>query len=70
MRHQKVISDHITSIGYEPTDRTLEVKFANGSVYQYRGVSETTHKQFLASPSHGQFFHHEIKPNFDAERMK
>lgn len=70
MRHQKVTSEHIASIGYSPVDRTLEVKFANGSVYQYHGVPPQMHSQFMASPSHGQFFHHEIKPNFDAERVK
>ena len=70
MRHQTVTSEHIESIGYEPVDRTLEVKFQSGAVYQYHGVSPQTHQQFLSCPSHGQFLHHEIKPNFESERIK
>lgn len=70
MRHQEVTSEHIESVGYSPLNRVLEVTFQNGSTYQYRGVSPIEHKQMMSCPSAGQFLHHNIKPNYDAERVK
>jgi frataxin-like iron-binding protein CyaY len=68
MKHVKVSSAHIASIAYDPHSRDMEVKFNNGSVYVYHGVPPQEHAAFLASPSHGQYFHYNIKPHYSSEQ--
>jgi hypothetical protein len=70
MHRNKVESSHISEIGYDPINRTLEVEFSGGEVYAYRGVPQDEHARFLASPSHGQYLHFEIKDKYTCKRIK
>jgi KTSC domain len=70
VQHRPIESSHLKSAALDPINRTLEVKFHDGSVYRYRGVSQEEYNQLLASPSAGQFMHHNIKPLHDCTQVK
>lgn len=70
MKKTKVESSHIASIGYEPGSRTMHVEYKNGSVYEHRNVPEVFHKTFMSAESPGEFFHKNIRPFFEARRIK
>ena len=67
-RHQ-VASSNIRAIGYDTTTQTLEVEFLSGWVYQYYGVSEFLHRQFMQVPSKGQFLNQYIKNAYPYSRV-
>jgi len=53
MNYIQVSSSNVSSIGYE--NGTLEVKFLNGRIYQYHGVSESIYKTLLSGVSVGSY---------------
>lgn len=59
-----VRSSHLKSVGYNPTARTMAVKFNDGGTYHYYGVTPNTHDQFMAAPSKGKFFRRAIKGRY------
>ncbi|MEV7551544.1 KTSC domain-containing protein [Amycolatopsis sp. NPDC089917] len=69
MTRQPVVSTNITSIGYDPQTRTLEIEFHNGRVYQYRGVPEATATALLNTASHGQYFNMYVKDRYSTRRI-
>jgi hypothetical protein len=70
IRHEAVNSGHIASVGHDPIDRVLEIKFQNGSVYRYHGVSVQEYQGLMNAGSQGEYFHANIKPFYPAERVK
>lgn len=50
-----VSSSNVSAIGYE--DSIIQVRFKNGSVYQYFGCSESLFQSFLNASSKGIFVH-------------
>lgn len=69
MERESVGSSTVLSIGYEPTNSTLEVEFKNGGLYQYYNVPEPIYQQFMASDSKGKFLHAYIKPAYPCSRV-
>lgn len=69
MERESVDSSTVLSIGYEPTNSTLEVEFKNGGLYQYYNVPEPIYQQFMASDSKGKFLHAYIKPAYPCSRV-
>ena len=65
MNRTPVTSTSIKSVGYDSGNKTLEVEFKAGKVWQYQGVGESTFKQFISSGSLGAFFHQNIKGKFN-----
>ena len=61
MNRTAVKSSHLATIGHDPLTNTLEIEFANGSVYSYPNVSASTHQQIIQSPSPGSTFNRYIK---------
>lgn len=57
MNRTPVRSSNISSVGYDPASRTLEVEFNSGGVYQYSGVPETIYQGFTRAASKGSYFH-------------
>lgn len=49
-----VTSSNITAVGY--SEKTLFVKFKQGEVYSYDGVSPKTYQSFINAPSKGIYF--------------
>jgi KTSC domain len=70
MRRRPVHSSAISSVGYDPESRTLEVEFSSGSVYDYFGVTSRLFESFLESASKGKFFAQRIRNRFPSERQE
>ncbi|HYH47514.1 MAG TPA: KTSC domain-containing protein [Thermoanaerobaculia bacterium] len=61
MQRTQIDSSSLSSIGYEPRTRTLEVEFRSGRVYRYRGVPPRVYRSLLDADSAGRFLNLEIK---------
>jgi len=64
-----VRSSVIASIGYSPSDKTLEVQFHNGRVYQYKGVPPDEHAALMAAESIGRYFNENIRDRYAAKEL-
>jgi hypothetical protein len=64
-----VQSDSIAAVKHDPSSRTLTVRFKNGGVYRYAGVSADQHATLMRADSIGTHFHNNIRPNFKAEKV-
>ena len=49
--------------------QTLELEFQDGSVYQYYGVPEFLHEQFMQASSKGQFLNQYIRNAYPYSRV-
>ena len=62
---QPISSGNLDGARYDPTSKTLTVKFKSGSVYEYAGVPHDTYQKFAATfktkDSSGSFLHKHIK---------
>jgi len=59
-----VSSSNISSVGYDPSTETLEVKFTSGGLYQYFDVPESVYERFMNAYSKGSFFADHIKDRY------
>ena len=69
MNKLNVVSTNVKSIGYDNGTQTLEVEFLNARVYQYYGVPEHIHDQFMQASSKGKFLHAYIKDQYPYSRV-
>jgi len=56
-----VESDYINSVGYDSSNRVLEIEFQKGEVYQYQDVPATVYADLMNAKSHGKYFNANIK---------
>lgn len=68
MERNGVVSSQIRSIGYNETDKILEIEFKNGSVYQYLRVPPNVHSSLMNSQSKGKYLHENVKGYFEFVR--
>ena len=61
MKRTCVMSTDIKSIGYEESDRILEIEFLDSSVYQYQNVPKIAHLALMTAQAKGLHFHTNIK---------
>ncbi len=61
MERISVSSNNVASIGYDPSNSTLEVEFLNGNLYEYYNIPESVYQDFLDAPSKGTFLNQVIK---------
>jgi hypothetical protein len=59
-----IISKNLKSVGYDEQQKTLEIEFNDGGIYQYSGVSTEIHQGLLNAPSQGKYFHAYIKNTY------
>lgn len=64
IKMQDVSSSNVESVGYDDENNVLRVKFLNGRVYDYLGVSRAQFEALLTSPSVGQYLNMAIKSQF------
>jgi hypothetical protein len=57
------------SVGYDATSRTLEVKFNDGSIYQYYGVPESIYRGLMSAVSKGGYLADYIKGRYHYRRI-
>ncbi|RYF94548.1 MAG: KTSC domain-containing protein [Caulobacteraceae bacterium] len=69
MRRQPVASSNIAEIGYDEGERTLEVLFLNGSIYQYFEVPVQIFTELMQATSVGQYLNANIKGQFRYARV-
>ncbi len=69
MNRTPVESSSIAEIGWEKDTETLEILFKSGASYQYAGVTQFTHDQFMAASSKGYHFQAYIAPCFEYIRL-
>ena len=64
MFRQAVSSSNIHSIGYDYESHTLEIEFHSGGVYQYFDVPQSVYDALMSAPSHGSFFHRNVRDKY------
>jgi predicted XRE-type DNA-binding protein len=69
LQQETVSSSAISSVAYDPSARTLEVKFRNGSIYRYFEVPPTTYEALAKAPSKGTFYSTKIRDRFEFARL-
>jgi len=63
MIRKPVESSNIKSIGYDPTNRTLEVEFNSGGIFQYSPITNEAYNMLISAESIGSYFHKNIRNN-------
>jgi hypothetical protein len=61
MERKHVSSSNLSSVGYDPDSKTLEIEFLNGGLYQYFNVPLNIYNGLMAASSHGSYFDQYIK---------
>ena len=61
MNMQPVESSNLAAIGYDPTAKTLAVRFTNGSLYHYPNVEQPLYDGLMAAESKGRYFHAHVR---------
>ena len=56
MHRERVSSEALRSVGYDPDRRILEIEFSGGHVYRYFDVPPSLHAGLMTASSHGEFF--------------
>jgi len=56
-------SSNIAEIGYTSENMTLEIKFHNGSIYQYWPITGTGWRSLMKAESKGKYFVENIRKN-------
>ena len=69
MNRTPVTSTDITSIGYDPQTRTLEIEFRTGAVYRYTEVPPEEHAGLMAAPSKGNYHAIHIRGIYDYRKL-
>ena len=70
MWREAVESEVLRSVGYDPSNRILEIEFTNDSIYRYFDVPPELHFDLMRATSHGAFFADRIRDaGFDYERI-
>ena len=64
-----VQSPNLATIGYNSETETLEIEFLNGSIYEYKNVSQSIYNELMSAPSHGSYFNHEIRSTYPYEKI-
>ena len=70
MHHQPVSSSSIASIGYDPINKIMEVKyFGSGQTHSYHGVDHSTWVRTVMAKSVGKYVENSIKPHYRNEKV-
>jgi hypothetical protein len=64
-----VRSSDLSSVGYDPKSRILEIEFRSGGIYRYLDVPKEVFDGLLAAKSKGRFFAKEIRDRYRFERL-
>lgn len=67
MEMKHVVSSDLNSVGYEGT--TLYIRFNSGGLYSYSGVPASVYQALMSAPSHGRYFHANVKGRYPYARV-
>ncbi len=62
-----VVSSDLSAVGYN--GGVLVIRFHSGGTYQYSGVPESVYQGLMGAPSHGRYFHANIKGRYPYMRI-
>ena len=65
-----VESSNVAQIGYDGDEAVLYVRFNNGALYFYEGVSPDIWDEFLYTDSKGRFIHTHLKDRYPYGRVE
>lgn len=65
-----VSSSNVAELGYDETNQFVYVRFLNGSLYIYKGVSQSEYDGLLNAPSIGSYLHRNYKNGYPYERIE
>lgn len=69
MDRTPVSSSNLASVGYNSEEHVLEIEFNGGGVYRYYGVPQNVYEGLINAPSHGKYFHRNIRDEYDYEEI-
>ena len=69
MNRIPVQSSNIKSVGYDETNKILEIEFHSGGIYQYLTVENEIHAKLMKAASKGIFFHSFIKDKYPTKKL-
>ncbi|MBX2991477.1 MAG: KTSC domain-containing protein [Bacteroidetes bacterium] len=64
-----VDSSHISAVGYDSDNGTLEIQFKNGTVYQYFDVPSYEYDGLMAAESKGEYANQNIYKRYRFNRI-
>jgi len=64
-----VSSTNLSSVGYDPSTETLEIRFKTGGTYQYYNVPESKYKALMSASSKGSYFASQIKNSYRCNKI-
>jgi hypothetical protein len=64
MFREKVTSQTLSSIGYDPIRRVLELEFTSGGIYRYSNVPKRVYLELISAESKGRYFDNEIREKY------
>ncbi len=65
-----VVSSSLSSVGFDPIERTLEIEFHGGRVYRYFAVPVAEYDGLMHSSSKGKYFNVNIKYRYRFSRVE
>lgn len=61
MNRTPVDSSNLASVGYDAENKTLEVEFNSGRLYEYYNVPKSEYNNLMNASSHGSYFNSNIR---------
>jgi hypothetical protein len=69
MHRRPVESAAVVSVGYDKTQRILEVEVDGGTIYQYLEVPAREFFALLAADSVGRYYNQQIKATYEFRKV-
>lgn len=69
MKRESVSSSNLAAVGYDEKEQILEIQFNHGGVYQYFDVPKDEYEALMSASSHGSYFYHNIRNDYDYEKI-
>jgi hypothetical protein len=71
MRRERVHSEALRSVGYDPDARILEIEFNSGTVYRYFDVPPNVHAGLMTATSKGEYYAENVRAaGFEYEQRR
>ncbi|AXK71838.1 KTSC domain-containing protein [Lysobacter sp. TY2-98] len=69
MQRIPVDSEALSSVGYDPAHRVLEIEFTSGSIYRYFDVPMREALRLFESGSLGHYFSERVRDRYRFEQV-
>ncbi len=69
VRRDRVRSEAVASVGYDPATNELDIEYISGDVYRYAMVPPSVHRDLLAAKSIGAFVNRFVKPHYPGREV-